>query len=413
MPSRLFDFTATRSIFSNRNFALFTAGNTVSLIGTWVQRLAQGWLVWEMTGSGTWLGAIAVAEFLPTIIITPITGTLSDRFDRRTLSVIGQSLACLQAIVLCTVTALGLATPQIIFMLAAFGGIVYPLVQTARLALVPSLIDRKDMTAAVAVTAIVFNVSRIVGPAVAGFVIAEFDVATAFGVNAVSYLFVIFALLALNIEKQPPHPANRPGMMADIVDGWQYTLSHRALGPLMGLWAIVCTLSLPLQHLLPGIIDTFYGGGPKLLAAFTATMGAAAVLAGLWMVQRSGNRGLTVITLIATLATGAATAAFAANHMQSLAYILIGVLGFLGAAIGTTSQTLVQTSVNDAYRGRALSVWYTAITGGQALGALVLGAAAERFGFGPPLIVGGFITVFWALVLLPKRHRFAALLEKH
>ena len=307
--------------------------------------------MWELTGSGAWLGAIAVAEFLPTIIVTPIIGTLSDRIDRRILAVVGQALACLQAVILCAVTALGFATPELIFVLAAAGGIVYPLVQTARLTLVPSLIDKQDLTAAVAVTAIVFNVSRIVGPAVAGVIIAAFGVATAFGVNAVTYLAVIFALLALRIAKRQPDRTARSGFAADIVDGWRYTLTHPALGPLMALWSIVCILSLPLQHLLPGIIDTFYGGGPKMLADFTVTMGAAAVITGLWMIQRSGARGLTHITIFATLGTGVATAAFAATHMQWLAYALIGFIGFFGAAIGTASQTLVQTAVDDALPG--------------------------------------------------------------
>ena len=157
MATRFLDFTATRRVLSNRNFALYTAGNFVSLVGTWIQRLAQGWLVWDLTHSGTWLGAVAVAEFLPTIIVTPITGALADRFDRRLLAVIGQAMACLQAIALCTVTALGLATPELIFGLAMIGGVIYPLVQTARLTLIPSLLDKQDYTSAIAITAVSFN----------------------------------------------------------------------------------------------------------------------------------------------------------------------------------------------------------------------------------------------------------------
>ena len=125
MTSRLFDFSASRRALSNRNFAIFTAGNVVSLTGTWIQRLAQGWLVWELTGSGTWLGAVAVAEFLPSVIVTPVVGALSDRFDRRLLSTIGQVLAGLQAVALCAITALGLATPELVFALAIFGGVVF------------------------------------------------------------------------------------------------------------------------------------------------------------------------------------------------------------------------------------------------------------------------------------------------
>lgn len=411
MALSFLDFTATKRTLSNRNFALFTAGNAVSLIGTWIQRLAQAWLVWEMTESGTWLGAIAVAEFLPTIIVTPLVGALSDRVDRRMLSVFGQALSCLQAIILLTVTALGYATPEIIFGLALFGGGVYPLVQTARLSLIPSLLDKQDLTSAIAISAIVFNTSRIAGPALAGIVIAAFGPATAFGINAVTYLAVIFALLALKIPKTENKNQSRGGIISDMVTGWRYMATHKALGPLLLMWGVACVLSLPLQHLLPGIIDTVFNGGPGLLAALTATMGVTAVLTGLWMAQRSGVHGLTRITLIATAMTGLATAGFAATNLQIFAFALIGTLGLFGAALGTTSQTLVQATVDDAYRGRALSVWYTVITGGQALGALILGTLAERYGFGPPLVVGGLITTAFALTLLPKRRRYETVLE--
>jgi MFS family permease len=412
MTSLLPDFSATRRVLSNRNFALYTAGNFVSLVGTWIQRLAQGWLVWQLTESGTWLGAVAVAEFLPTLIVTPITGALADRFDRRILAVIGQILACLQAVALCTITALGLATPELIFGLATIGGIVYPLVQTARLTLIPSLLDKKDYTSAIAITAVSFNVTRIAGPAIAGVVISTLGIAPAFGLNAVSYLAVIFALLALRIPKMDKQEKESTSIFADLIEGWRYMARHKALGPLLLLWGIACMFALPLQHLLPGIIDTYYGGGPEMLATFTATMGIAAVFTGVYMAQRSGPRGLTKMTLIATVFCGLATAGFAATHTELIAYIMIGVLGLFGVALGTTSQTLVQTAVDESYRGRALSVWYTVIGGGQALGALVLGALAELYGFGPPLIVAGMFTALAAVAMLPKRSRYANLLEQ-
>ncbi len=405
------DFSATRRVLSNRNFALFTAGNFISLVGTWVQRLAQGWLVWQLTESGAWLGAVAVAEFLPTLVVTPIAGALADRFDRRILAVIGQIMACLQAVALCTVTALGLATPELIFGLAAIGGIVYPLVQTARLALVPSLLDKRDYTSAIAITAISFNMTRIAGPAVAGIVISTLGIAPAFGINAVSYLAVIFALLALNIPRVEKKKTESAGILVDLIEGWRYMARHRALGPLLLLWGAACMFALPLQHLLPGIIDTYYGGGPEMLATFTATMGIAAVFTGIYMAQRSGARGLTRMTIISTVFCGLATAGFAATHSEFLAYAMIAVLGLFGVALGTTSQTLVQTAVDESYRGRALSVWYTVIAGGQALGALILGSMAELYGFGPPLIAGGLVVALAAVAMLPNRSRYADLLE--
>ena len=150
-----------------------------------------------------------MAEFLPSIIVTPLVGAWADRFDRRILSIIGQVLAGLQAATLCFITAAGLVTPQLIFALAIFNGVVFPLVQAARLTLVPSLLDKKDMTAAIAITAIIFNVTRIVGTALAGVIIATLGAATAFGINAVSFIAVIFALLALDIKPEGYRPVQR------------------------------------------------------------------------------------------------------------------------------------------------------------------------------------------------------------
>ena len=134
----------------------------------------------------------------------------------------------------------------------------------------PSLLDKEDITPAITITAIIFNVTRIVGPAIAGVIIATLSVATAFGLNAASFIAVIFALLALDIKPDEYTPTQRASLTTDLVDGWRYTLSHPAIGPLMGLWALACMLTIPVQHLLPGIIDTFYNGGPEMLAAFTS-----------------------------------------------------------------------------------------------------------------------------------------------
>ena len=179
------DFSAPRRTLSNRNFAIYTAGNSISLIGMWVQRLAVAWLIWELTESGVWLGIIAMAEFIPTFLVTPISGVVADRYDRRNIAIIGQCLACLQAILLCFLMAIGKLTPEIIVVLSLLIGVVVAFNQTARLTLVPMMVPRENLTSALAITSVIFNLARFVGPGLAGIIIAYVGIAPAFAFNAI------------------------------------------------------------------------------------------------------------------------------------------------------------------------------------------------------------------------------------
>jgi len=409
MTLRSPDFSAVRRIFAIRNFAVYTAGNAVSLIGIWVQRTTVGWLTWELTHSGAWLGAVAMAELLPVFFLAPLTGALADRLDRRRIAVTGQAFATLQAAVLAALTISGNITAAMVFALQLLSGMIQPMIQTARLVLVPSLVPKENVNNAVAITSLMFNVARIIGPGVAGVIITIMGAGFSFALNAITYLGVIAVLVSLDL---PPHqPKTRggagPGVLSslwtDMIDGWRYTLAHPRLGWLMLLMSVVSMLCWPLGDLLAGIVDAIYNRGAEGLAILSSAGGLGAVIGGVFLAQRKGTEGLGRIVLTCAAVQGALMAIFAEMDVFWLAAGILVVNGMFAVVAGVGSQTLTQTSVEDHMRGRALSVWFTITRVGPAIGALGLGSLASIFGFAHPLFFAGITTAAVAAVLMLRQ----------
>jgi len=399
------NFSAVRDTLRNRNFRIFTAGNAVSLLGTWVQRLAVGYLTWELTKSGAWLGAVAMAEFIPVIVLAPITGVIADRFDRRKIAVFGQFFALLQAAALAALTITGHITPMLIFLLQLCAGVVQPLIQTARLVLVPMMLPKERVGNAVAITSLIFNTARILGPAVGGLIITSVGVGWSFALNACSYIGVISALASLDL---PAHGiairrgAAWAGMFIDMTAGWRYTLKHPLLGWFIPTVGIASTLTWPIGDLMAGIADTVFNRGAGGLAALTAAQGVGAILGGLILAQRPTADGLSRLVIGAMVMSGICLAVFSLMdaELYYVAIVVLAVSAFFGVMVGVGSQSLTQTVVDDAMRGRSLSVWYTITRAGPAIGALVLGTLASKFGFEGPLFAAGALTATAAALTL-------------
>jgi MFS family permease len=410
-----FEFGAIRRVLRHPNFAMYTVGSTISLIGLWVQRLAVGWLVWDLTKSGVWLGAVALAEFLPTIVITPLGGVISDRFDRRRISMTTQTLAAIQAGVLWALTVAGVVTPEAVVVLVFAGGVFAAINQASRVALVPMMVPREQMTTAIALTAVIFNLARFVGPAVAGVIIATLGIGWAFFVNAVSYVPLIHALGRLTLNPTPRRGPSKH-FFADLMDGVRYTVRHESISTLIILLALASVLTRAVVELLPGFVDQVYARGPAGLAVFTSVMGIGAMVAGLLLAGRRHVTGLSGLVFVTVLLNGLAVALFGALSEANgpsfwLAAFLLGISGFCNVASGTGSQTLVQTAVDESMRGRVLSLWLVVNRGGPALGAMIFGWASEAFGFGWPTVIGGAATVIAAARVLGRRRILADELE--
>ena len=407
----IYDTSGVRRVFSNRNFAIYAAGNSIALVGLWVQRLAVGWLAWELTGSGFWLGAVAFADLFPVMVLGLFGGVLADRYDRRAILLTGQCLTVVQAAILFALTAFGRMEIATLFGLALAQGIVVAAIQPARLSLVPSLVRAEDVSGAVAIGAVLFNIARFLGPAVAGVLIGVSGVAAAFAFNAFAYLAQVGALLLLDLA--PPRRAGaRPGVFAAALGGLGYAVRHSAIAPVLLLMTLVSVLARPAFELLPGFADAVFAGGPGALAVLTSAVGLGALGGGLWLAQRPSARGLTDIALGGGVAAGAAVALFAASSSLWTAAPALMAAGLGVAVLGIGTQTLIQTGVDDEMRGRVLSIWGILLRGAPAVGALALGTVSDLIGLQLPVLAAALACAAAVALLARRRGAVAALLER-
>jgi len=405
------NFLSIGRAFSNRNFAIYTSGNSISLVGFWVHRVAVGWLAWQLTGSGFWLGAIAFADLCPVVVLGPIAGALADRIDRRRLAVICQTLSLLQASVLCVLTAIGAITIEMLFFLTLLVGIFGAMHQPARLSLVPALVRPEDLSSAVAITSVIFNLARFVGPALSGVIITTAGIAPAFAFNALTYVASIAALVCLRLLPRAAPETPPAGVFSEAFAGISYAVRHPAIGPLLVAAALVSVLARPVFELLPGFAGAVFERGPGGLAALTAAVGLGAIVGGLWLAQRPGILGLVSIALGSITTSGFTVALFAIAANFWLALAAMTVTGFAIICSGIATQTLIQSSVHDSMRGRVMALWGLIFRGMPALGALGMGWLSGFVGFRWPVAVGGIFCFSLGLWIFRKRERLIKELE--
>ena len=378
----------------DRNYRIYAAGNAVSLTGTWMQRIAVGWLAWQLTYSGTWLGLIAFADLFPAVVMSPLSGSLADRYDRRRILWLTQIVSMAQAAILAVLTVTGQVTIEWLFGLTVVLGIVTALAQPARLALVPSLADRSRLSSAVALNSLVFNLARFVGPVVAGAAIAAGGLALAFALNALSYLAFLLALNRLRLQPAPPAAAGN--LWRDMLAGYAYAVRHPGIGPILLLIAVNAVALRAFAELLPGFADAVFGRGPQALAWLTGMIGLGAVAGALWVAQRASVRGLTALANTSLLVAALAVLAFAATDEFWFALPCLLVAGVALVLNGVGSQTLIQHAVDGAMRGRVLSLYGTLFRGGPAIGALAMGWLSNQVGLRWPVAGGALLCVgFW------------------
>ncbi len=398
--------------FQHRNFQIYVCGNSVSLIGTWMQRVAVGWLAWELTHSGLWLGLVACADLLPTVVVGPFGGVLADRYETRRIMMAAQAFAFCQAVTLVVFALADWLTVEALAVLVLLNGFATGFYQPARLTLTYSLVPRADLATAIAINSIVFNLARFIGPAVAGVLILTVGVQGAFAVNALSFLALILALSCLKIEARAMTSvgSGRTSMLAELGDGLRYTLRHPGIGPMLLLLAVASLGLRPFVELLPGFAAEIFAGGAETLALLSSSVGAGAIVSGALIAQMD-SRHLTRRVLLANLLLIVAIGIFAVSTTLWLAVASVVLAGMAMVASGVAMQTLMQTAVDDVMRGRVLSLYGIIFVGGPAAGALLLGSLSEIVGFRLPLIAGvTLVTGYWVWAWR-QRARIEAALE--
>jgi MFS family permease len=372
----------------HRNFRLFWFGQIISLTGTWMQIVAQGWLVYRLTDSPLMLGLVNVVGLLPVVPISLLGGAISDRVSRRNLILVTEVVLMGQAFVLALLTWGGLIQVWHVMVLSFVLGAAAALEQPARLAFIMDVVGKEDLTNAVALNSSVYNAARIVGPAIAGLLVASIGEAGCFFVNGVTYLGVIVALLAIRLPQKAPKPAERAQeqrLAGSVVDGLKYTWNTRVIRSLMIIVALSSFLTLPYITLMPVFAGSVLQAGPEGLGFLMTSVGVGAIIGALLVANvRAGHRGkwLTVANVVAPMFL--LFFCLSQSFLFSIALVLL--VGGGNAVRQTLANSLIQLSTSGVYHGRVMSVFNLVFNGMSRVGALVVGGVAEVTG--APLAVG-------------------------
>jgi MFS family permease len=362
------------------DFRLFWIGNFVSNIGTWMHNVAQGWLVLLLTNSPWWLGVLGFAQQLPALLFSLPGGVLADRIPRRRLLFTTQSTMLALALTLAVLVWREVVTVPIIIVLAFLAGTTMALNAPSYQAALRDLVEPEDTLNAIALNSIQFNTSRVLGPSIAGFLIAAVGVAACFFLNALSYLALLFAILKVKFPEREARPVN--SFRAELVEGFQYVRTHRAILMLVAVVAMVSMFGLPYLVMMPAFARDVLHVGPTGLGYLVAAAGAGALLGGLQLATWKPHRRRGPLVLAATVVFFSALVLFCMSRQPLLSALLLAVVGGAMVSSVATVNSLIQTVVPDWIRGRVLSMHTMAFLGFTPLGSLLVGALAERWG--PP-----------------------------
>jgi MFS family permease len=393
-----------------RDFRYFIAGHLLSQMGMWMQRIVAGWMAWELAHSGTWLGLMGMSDLAPTLFIGALTGALADRMDRLAIVRISQFFNAAFAALICLLYVTGWLTIHLLFACMLIQGIFMAISLPARLAMIPNLIGRENLQAAIAINSLVSNGGRFLGPMVGGFAIVQWGSGWAFAVCAVCFGIPILTQAMIKMPKEVIEPSGKK-LMGDTLEGVTYTARHPGIGPVMLSLTITSIFGKPFIQLFPGFSSEVFGRGADGLAWLTSSIGAGALIGGIYTLQRAGIAGLTRIFILMIGFVGMGMVAFSATDIFPLAIIICGGVGASLMTNDVTSQTLLQHAGAANMRGRVSSLLGVVQRGGQAMGSFVLGVTADVIGLRWTVTVGGLVCLaFW----LWSQHRsktIAAALE--
>jgi Arabinose efflux permease len=382
-------FSGTFRALKHRNFQLFFAGQFISLTGTWMQSVAQSWLVYRLTGSVILLGMIGFASQIPVFLLAPIGGTIADRYNRRRILVATQSAAMLLAFVLATLTLSGNIQIWHLFVIAIGFGIANAFDIPTRQAFVVDMVGKEDLINAIALNSSMFNGARIVGPAIAGILVAVVGEGWCFFANAVSYVAVIGGLLSMSVRH-----VSRPrtgSTFEHIAEGFRYVAKTKPIRALILLLGLVSLMGMPYAVLMPIFADRYLGGGSSTLGFLMGASGFGALLAALVLASRKAVFGLGRWVAIASGGFGVSLILFSLSRNFFLSSLLLIPVGFSMMTQMSSSNTLIQAMIPDHLRGRVMSVYSMMFMGVAPFGALLAGTLAGYLGAPETVALGGCV----------------------
>ncbi len=380
-------------------------------MGNWFQRVGIGWLAWELTHSGFWLGAVALAEALPLLLFVAFAGALIDRIDRMRLIRLLQFLIIILGIILVTLTALGLMNIALLVLIALALGMIQTFHLPVRLTLVPNLVPRSDLTPAVALNSALFNTARFIGPAIAGFIIAKISVTVAFALSIFGFIALAIGLAIISPHNEQVQKKKKTGLISDVLEGLRYVTKHSSIGPVLLFVLIGSSFSRSFMDLAPGIADDVFNQGAEGFGLLLSAIGVGGICGAMGLANYGKTDGLMNVSLGSLALTAIFLLAFTATDIFWLALIFCACLGVTLGVSANAPQILLQNTVEGEMRGRVMSLFGLTYRAGPAVGALLMGAASTYVGLQIPVAGGAVICLIAVLFMLPKRKRLAEDME--
>jgi MFS family permease len=391
----------TFKAFRGRNYRLYFSGQSISLIGTWMQKTAVYWVVYVQTHSAFMVGVAVFATQFPSFLLSPLGGVVSDRYNRYRVLVFTQVVSLVQAALLAALVLFTHYTILEIFILSAVLGIINAFDVPARQSMVYEIVDKKeDLPNAIALNSSMVNLTRLIGPALSGIVLEQFGAGICFAINALSFVAVITCLLFMRFPKFIPHPHTKK-VFKEFKEGWKYLTQTPSIGLLVLLTAIISLLVQPFINLFPVYAKVIFNGSASTFGYLNSFIGLGAVGGALFLASLKAGIDLKKVLFINLLIFGAGLILF--SHMTSLPFALFFAVpaGFGMMSQTTISNTILQTNVSGEMRGRAISYLVMAIAGMQPLGALLIGLISERIGASDTILAEGIACILITIIFLP------------
>ena len=387
-----------------RNYRLFFIGQGISLIGTWMQSVAMSWLVYSMTNSALLLGVVAFAGLICTFLFGPFAGVLTDRMDRKRIVLITQTLSMFQALTLAVVVLSGTAAVWNLIILSAALGLVNAFDMPARQSFVPELVDdRADLGNAIALNSSLFNSARLLGPTIAGILVAVVGEGMCFLINGLSFIAVLCCLAAMQIAPREIKPQH-DNIFAGMKDGMTYAFGFAPIRYAIILLSVAALLGMPYTVLMPVFAREVLKGGAHILGFLMAATGGGALAGAIYLASRKSPRGLLKIIVVASIVFGAGLVLFSLSSILWLSLVFLAVAGFGMVTQMASSNTLLQLIADDDKRGRVMSLYIMSFVGLGPFGSLLYGWLASIIG-APYTVMGGGICCIAGGLLLAGRFK--------
>ncbi len=397
---------------SSPHYRRYACGHIANVFGWWGYRLGIGWLVWELTKSPGWLGIFVFAGMIPVTIAAPIAGALADRHGHRRVAMIAATLSGTVMLATLLITAAGEMTVPLLLALSILQGIAFGTEFPARQALIPQLVKRENVPAALAFNSTTFQVGTFLGPVLAGWLIHRWGSWAALALYAFSNYWMVLMLAILRYRPPPAESKPPRGFFSEIGDGFRHIGDVPALRILFAITVINGILLRPYLELMPGFAADVFGGGPETLGTLTAASGFGALAMGTFLVFRGRNSGLVRLMIAGVISGSAGLAAFSATDDLRLGVGLLALSAFLMLACHIGAYSLIQNVVEPAMRGRVISVNIAIVIGGPAIGAMLIGWWAEVVGLQWAVASASVLAILGIVTLMPAIRRHAGDMEK-